>query len=263
MTAHAGKPLEERIKRRVRREVNLIERALADRRHLHRSVHEARKAIRRLRALLALVEERLPAVTAADGELQRLGDSLSRLRDAQVTLGTAQGLVRDAVPSDAVLGWLRLRRDALVERVLRRDPDFVRRRSLLRACRRALHVVEWDQVEVDDLHGALRKSNRRVMKAEHKAMKDPTPEHLHRWRRRLRRMRMQLEIVRALAPDAVRDGHDMIDGKPVRVLHKQSDRLGKRQDLEHLDAVLRCMPMNFERELLLHEIKRQLQKKLQ
>ena len=252
--------MQDRINRRIRLELRAVRRALADRRHPHRAVHEARKAIRRLRALLALAARRLDAIGIMDRELQRLGDSLSRLRDAQVALETAETIAsQEPASSQNVVRWLAARRDHMLERALRRDPDFTRRQTLLDACARALETVAWSDLEDHDLHEALRHSRKRLKKAERKAERDPSPAHLHRLRRRARRLRMQLELLRAVAPDLEPETlRGETPGKAIRILHKQGNRLGQRQDKEHLADVLERMPMTFEREVMRRRIEREL-----
>lgn len=260
MKSSARGTLQARINRRVRLELRAVRCALADRRHPHRAVHEARKAIRRLRALLALAVRRLEAIEVVDRELRRLGDSLSRLRDAQVALETAEAIAsQEPASAQNVVHWLAERRDHMLERALRRDPDFARRQMLLDACTRALETVAWSELEDDDLHEALRHSRKRLKKAERKAERDPSPEHLHRLRRRARRLRMQLELLRTLVPDFHPETlHGETPGKAIRILHKQSNRLGQRQDKEHLADVLERMPMTFEREVMRRRIEREL-----
>jgi len=263
MKPSARGTLQDRITRRIRLELRAVRRALADRHHPHRAVHEARKAIRRLRALLALAARRLEAVGIVDRELQRLGDSLSRLRDAQVALETAETIAsQEPASSQNVVHWLAERRDRMLERALGRDPDFTRRQTLLDACAHALDLVVWSDLEDDDLRDALRHSRKRLKKAERKAERDPSPEHLHRLRRRARRLRMQLELLRAVAPDLDPQAlYGEPRGKAIRALHKQSNRLGQRQDKQHLADVLERMPMTFEREVMRRRIERELKER--
>lgn len=263
MKPEAGESLPKRIGARVRREGRLIQRALRDRRHPHRSVHEARKAIRRLRALLALLQTRQASAALAevDGRLQRLGDSLSLLRDAQVAVETAQRFARHGPDASRqqVIAWLIQRRDGLLARALRRDHDFAFRQALLHHCMRVLDDMDWDPVGKRELRDALHRSQRRVDKAARKAREAPSAEHIHRWRRRLRRLRMQLEILRGIAPGLVHGEDHAASGKHIRALRKESDRLGRLQDLQALHRLIRRMPATFDREILLRRIVRQIE----
>ena len=70
---------------------------------------------------------------------------------------------------------------------------------------------------------------------------------------------MQLELLRAVAPALEPETlHGETPGKAIRTLHKQSNRLGQRQDKEHLADVLERMPMTFEREVMRRRIEREL-----
>ena len=90
MPARATQQLGERARLLAREECRAIGRALAAKRRIHTGIHDARKAIRRLRSLLALVEARIPEATPIDQQLERLGDGLSHLRDAHVVVETAR-----------------------------------------------------------------------------------------------------------------------------------------------------------------------------
>ncbi|HEL3804752.1 TPA: CHAD domain-containing protein, partial [Stenotrophomonas maltophilia] len=67
-------------------------------------------------------------------------------------------------------------------------------------------------------------------------------EGVHRWRRRARRLRMQLELLKdmKLRPGRSREGPE--HGKAARSLHHLSDRLGDMQDLRLLRNLVRAMP---------------------
>ena len=76
----------------MRREVACIDRALGLQQGLDASVHEARKAIRRLRALLGLCRGQFDGLDDIGGRLQAIGRGLSVLRDAQASIDTARKL---------------------------------------------------------------------------------------------------------------------------------------------------------------------------
>lgn len=257
MKPENGESLDKRTRTHIRREGRLISQALRDRRHLHRSIHEGRKAIRRLRALLELLDtENSPELARVDRNLQRLGRSLSRLRDAHVAVETAELFARHgpSTSSNHVINGLIQRRDELVGRSLRRDGDFALRQSLLHNCMHVLDGLHWGEVSQRHLRDALHRSQRRATKAAMKARDAPSPEHIHRWRRRLRRLRMQLEILRDIAPSIVHGEGRAEKGRHVRELHKQSDRLGQLQDMEALRRLLNRMPATPERDVMLRRV---------
>ncbi|MBH1731541.1 CHAD domain-containing protein, partial [Stenotrophomonas maltophilia] len=88
------------------------------------------------------------------------------------------------------------------------------------------------------------RTRRRVRKAATRATHGGTNdiEGVHRWRRRARRLRMQLELLKdmKLRPGRSREGPE--HGKAARSLHHLSDRLGDMQDLRLLRNLVRAMP---------------------
>lgn len=225
------------------KECAAILRALASRRHIHVSIHGARRAIRRLRALLFLVQERLEDAAAIDRKLERLGDSLSALRDAHVMVDTAEGLAARGKTKQwaAAIHRLLRRRYGLVQRALARDPDFRRRRRVIERAARQLGDLAWHKLKAADVRQALERSCRRVAKAEARARTDPVPANLHRWRRRVRKLRMQMEALARIEPDLAKDAAKESASKNAKALHKLSDQLGAFQDKQMLRNVLRRM----------------------
>lgn len=235
--------LAQRMQAAVHKECAAILRALASRHHIHVSIHGARKAIRRLRALLSLAEDRLHDAASIDRKLERLGDSLSTLRDAHVMVDTADGLAARGKPKQWATAIARLerRRDGLIQRALARDVDFRRRRRVVERIARQLGDLPWHKLEATDLRRALEHSCHRVAKAEARARAEPLPANLHRWRRRVRKLRMQMEALARIEPDIAQDAAKEPAGKATKALHKLSDRLGTFQDQQMLRNVLQRM----------------------
>lgn len=211
--------------------------AREDRRH--DGVHRVRKAIRSLRAVLALAHETLgePAVPI-DRALQQLARSLSKLRDSHVAVATARSLatgVEKQVWLD-VAARLDTRCEQRLARTLAQDPGFAKRRARMARISKALAALPWNRVERRSLEHALVEGELRVAKVERKARKEMTAKRLHRWRRRARRLRMQVDAMRRIE----------VRSKPLRKmrqervgqLKKRTDLLGRRQDLEVLAQML-------------------------
>ena len=114
----------------ARKEIVRIDRALAGEHSDGSAVHEARKAIRRLRSLLGLCEARLDGVANVDGRLRALGRSLSALRDAQVSVDTAVQMAHrhGADVWQPAVDRLEARRLKIVAAALAKDAGFARRR---------------------------------------------------------------------------------------------------------------------------------------
>lgn len=243
MSSRTASELAEKMRAKVRRECAAILLALASRHRVHLSIHRARKAIRRLRALLLLVDCRLAEAAAIDRVLERLGDSLSTLRDAHVIIATAETLAaRDTSKQwGPAIDRLVQRRDALFQRTLARDIDFHRRRAGVERVARQLDDMAWDRVKPTDIQQRLAHSSQRVAKAEARAKADPTPQNLHRWRRRVRKLRMQIEALSEIEPEIVQKAVKESASKKLKDLHRLSDQLGALRDGQMLRNVLRRM----------------------
>lgn len=228
----------------VQEECLAIANALASRSDIHVGVHSARKAIRRLRAVLALFATDEQPLQRTDRALQRLGRGLSALRDAHVLVETAQSLQADA-PSPgwaSVITHLRARRDRLLQRARAQDPGFQKKRRAVQRVGLELDAQRWERVRKGDLRRALARSQRRAKKAAARARDSDDLEALHDWRRRVRRLRMQLEVMARLDGGLVKDHAGSDSGKHAKGLRRLSDALGREQDLRLLRNQIRAMP---------------------
>jgi CHAD domain-containing protein len=240
MASKAARELAEKTHHMARDECRAIARALSAKRRIHPAIHDARKGIRRLRALLALVEHRIPEAETIDRSLERLGDGLSSTRDAHVVVDTARRVAgshrKRWQPAIEALSALR---DARLERLLASDPGFLKRRALLRRLEAQLEFLDWSKLRLEDFTTGIEHSQRRVETAEKRAAMEPSPENTHRWRRRVRRMRFQLEALGRVSPRTLNTFSRKHPSRSPKVLHKLGDALGDRRDEFMLEAALR------------------------
>lgn len=251
---------------------DIDEQLSASRKHPHRAVHEVRKAVRRFRSVLALCGDAAPeAFERIDRRVRRIGKALSALRDAHVLVGTVAAVRRrDARAAiwNELDALVVAQRAALLKRALADDPEFraVRRRV-------ARLSAELTRIEIDGVTGAtiaraLDDSAARVTRAERKARHSTRTMIQHRWRRRVRRLRLQLEGLQAIADDPQTSVEarveaqwilaDAVDRMPsAATLAVLADRLGRQQDLARLRAVVREHDELADRELMLQALKRQ------
>lgn len=225
----------------------------------HTGVHEARKAMRRLRSVLAFGRGVFgDAWRALDRAVRRHNRALSRLRDAHAVLGSAARLRRE---SDAGLhaDWslaikpLRQQRDRLLTRSLREDPDLGAYRQVLICMIEDVTALPWSQLRAEQVERGLKISLKRVAEAEREARRRPDAERRHGLRRRLRRLRMQWNAVRALARSAERPELARCMRGVLKRLHgdlpkrsqlqRRSDALGWEQNLRVLDEALRDLDL--------------------
>lgn len=201
----------------------------------HGGIHQARKALRRVRAILALGRGRLgPRRRGLAAQIGRLGRGLSALRDAGALVETIERLKRSeaeiAIVFAASVVAARSRRDALLERELARDPALGRRCTRIAAWHTRLSRLPWAAVRQRTLRKALARSLERVAQAQQRTRAESaTDEDWHLLRRRLRRLRQQHSVLEELAPALLKDAPPS---------DQRAERLGEAQD----DALLlaRC-----------------------
>ncbi|MDQ0008055.1 CHAD domain-containing protein [Luteibacter jiangsuensis] len=228
------------------RECRMAMRALADAKRRHRGVHEARKAIRRLKSLLALAAEPFAeSLPSIDATLGRLATGLSPLRDAYVAVNMARTVAGPA-PSPEwqhAIDALEHRSEGRLATVLAKDPRFLKRRRELRDLAGVIEALPWQEVDRDTVERAIARTERRVAKAQKRASHKPSPVNLHRWRRRARRLRMQLDAWRkALKATGKSSHHHARQSKAAaNAMSKLSDALGAKQDLRALRTALRSL----------------------
>jgi CHAD domain-containing protein len=207
---------------------------------VHLGIHQGRKSLRRARAALALGGPALqPAVASIDRAIRSACRSLSRERDAQAVIDTLKTLADPhcGLPaSDLRLsaGLLRKRRDAMLASRMGRDPDLAGLRVRLARIGARCARLPWERVEARHVHDALARSLRRCGKAEQRALKGlgGNPELLHRWRRRLRRLRQQIAALQKLTG---------LDWSEYAATPDPADALSEAQDLTVLAAILRSL----------------------
>ena len=242
-----------------------VVRSLAQRRNRHTAIHRTRKAIRRLRSILALCSQGLgQRVKVIDKRLKQLGVSLSDLRDAHVAVTTAQKLATGTEHESWLVLASRLaaRRDALLAQTLADDQDFASWRKQIDELTAAVAVLPWHCLKEKHLIEGMAQSAHRLAKAEGAAGREPGVVNTHRWRRRLRRLRMQYQAMSEAqknAPSwAVPAG--LRRHASLHHLARLSDRLGGLQDLQRLEAFLKgqdaALPWTLMRRRLRSEIKR-------
>jgi len=199
---------------------------------LHAGVHRARKAIRRIRALLVLAAE----VLDRDGRrlerrLRRVNRGMSELRDAHALVEILDRLLLTTRDHDARRLLRRLRRTAAKRRArLSRSPRLARKvddaRAALKGLRSAVAELDWASLPPSALTAALTAAEMRMSVARTQALSTGADADWHRWRRRVR-TRLQQQRASALAGVGV--GVSRYD-------QSLADQMGAMQDLSLLLA---------------------------
>jgi CHAD domain-containing protein len=232
----------------------------ASKRRLSEAVHETRKRIKRLRASVRLSRDAIgePAYARENAELRAAGRRLSGSRDAKVLVDTLEDLCErfgDELPAGATL-TLRLRleneRDHAEERLRDDGADTDAVLAALRDASARTAAWRFDDDDFDALAPGLRRIYARGRKRMRAARKDPSPEHLHAWRKRVKDLWHASQIVRAADPKRMK--------RLGRRAHALADVLGDANDLHVLRVYVKTHPQVFpaddERQALLAIIDR-------
>jgi CHAD domain-containing protein len=197
----------------------------------HEGVHQARKALRRTRAALALGRKRLGnRGKRVDADLASLCRGLSPLRDAQALVETLERLVATAPePLRSELPGLirqaRDRREQRLAKVLNRDPGLERRRARVKALAGRLARLDWTCIDERSVAAAVAHSERRLTAARDSTARYPGEDaRWHTLRRRLRRLHQQHNLLRRIAP-AWRVVAHATTGEATRLGEAQDDAL--------------------------------------
>jgi CHAD domain-containing protein len=218
------------------KECRPLERALAQRKGRQDGIHVARKSSRRLRSLITFLRSVSGRRTAAlDKDLKQLAGGLSSLRDAHMAARTARLLAttHQAALTPSLLNALEDRSKALLKQALEKDPDWRRRRTKAHRIVTAMTRLPWQQIDAVEVIKVLKRSHRRVEKAKEKALEQRSMPAYHRWRRRARKLRYQLEFVHKIrrAMDMTKERAQQYDDC-LKDLRLTIDQLGWRQDFD-------------------------------
>jgi CHAD domain-containing protein len=170
------------------------------RRDRGRAIHSVRKAIKRLRALLRSLRVAFPKklFREEDRRLAEAGRKISPLRDVHVQLRTL-GRLRAA--DDPAGG--KTRRD-----LLRRQESFARKIPALRTAVRQMlgrsrgTIGSWplNKTTPLTLAAGLKRVYKQGRSAFKTARKNPVPENLHEWRKKVKALGFGFELIECLVP---------------------------------------------------------------
>lgn len=190
-------------------------------------VHAMRKTVKKLRGLLRLVRPVFPEASAENAILRDAGRGLSDLRDAAVQLATLEGLTQD-VPEDRRARLLAPFQEAAAhhdaQAAPHRLPAFAAAMASLRDRSEGWTLDHDDWEALEPGLSATWAAARRALKA---ARRDPVPDNLHEWRKRVKDHWYQARLLRPLWPRLM-DPH-------IAAADELGDLLGQVNDL----AVLR------------------------
>jgi CHAD domain-containing protein len=213
------------------------------------AVHEARKDLKKLRAVLRLVRDELgPDVYRSENARFRdAGRELAGARDAEVKLTTLDALAErcdDDFPRADVrplIEVLAQERDTLIRRLEADDqPDGPRALAAASVSSGRAAIADWP-LRTDGwalVEPGLKRSYRRGRRRLADVREDASDENVHEWRKRVKDLWYHLRLVRNVWPEVV--------GTTSEEAHELADLLGDHHDLAVLaeDIAGRELPQN-------------------
>jgi len=232
-----SKDLDDDIKRIAREQIDRALEAVQDS-NGGRGVHDARKRLKMLRALVRLVRDPLgPGCYAAENHSYRTaGRRLSALRDADVLVSTLKRL-STALHREQQGAVRRIRTHLTRQRAEHRSAlaettAFVR--TTLHDARRRIDGWPLESLSTADLLDGLSTSYKRGRRAFRAAVADPEDEPLHEWRKRAKDLWYHLRLLRDAWPE--------LNEKWTDEAHRLSDLTGDDHDLAVLMQSIRSLP---------------------
>jgi CHAD domain-containing protein len=222
------------------------------------SIHEARKDLKKVRAVVSLVRVELgdDLYREENGRYRDAGRRLGRSRDAEVKVETLNPLRErygQDLPLDLLAAWLLAlegERDEIAGRLSGEQGE-----SALAEARTAIaggreEIPRWplDDDSWQLVEAGLLRSYRRGRRAMKSACADPTGENVHEWRKRTKDLWYQLRILR--------DAWRPVLAETADQAHQLADLLGAHHDLTVLDEDLSGRELAGDREAVTDVIER-------
>jgi CHAD domain-containing protein len=241
----SGETIPENVKRIAREEVESAARQLSKATAATRdtAIHEARKSLKKTRAILRLVRPELQSTFDTENKrLRGIGRRLSEFRDAQVMIETFDALKREY--GDRMSGRTF---DSIRRELLRRKRVSQNNGRIAAAIKRAGAMLNTEAGRVnrwplhadgfDAIAPGLISAYRQGRKAMEAARKDSTPENAHEWRKRVKDHWYHVRLLEGLWTD-VMTGYE-------KSLKDLETWLGEHHNLEVLREKLAAEPESF------------------
>jgi CHAD domain-containing protein len=206
----------------------------ASKRKLAGAVHDARKSFKRLRATVRLARGAIgdDRYRAENTAFRGAGRRLSGVRDASVLIETLDAVEKtsgDDLPTGATARLRRRLEDDRKQAInsLKGDDALLAAVTAdIEAARTRVAMWTFESEGLDALEPGLDRIYRRGRKAMKRAEADPTNEHLHEWRKRVKDLWHAEQILRPAAPKKIK--------KRAKRTHSLADLLGDDHDLAEL-----------------------------
>lgn len=248
-----GRNVGEELRRIARNELRRASASLGGSAALSK-VHDARKRVKKVRAVVKLMSEADDGPWAkSDRTLRTAGRLLSDLRDTDALVETLDSLHKRYPKRLSAASYRAIRRQLTARRaeamkVASDQRHLTSAAKKLEKVRRSAKTWHVPSIKPSELPGLLRESFRASRKAMRIAARKRQPEAVHDWRKRLKTLWYHLRLVTSLAADP---------GHRIRSLRSLERLLGDDHNLEVLSATIaddresgRQMPAD-RRELIL------------
>jgi len=245
---HRHEPLAKEVRRIARGQIDTACRALESQENPDGAFHEARKVLKKLRALLQLVAPEF-GPTQLKREKARFRDAarlLAPVRDAQVRVKTLDALLHGAEFAAEEFAQVRHDLQAMADQKIR-HADLATRRAveILRQARASVQRWPLADLKWKPIQREIQRSYRKGRKALQRYQRKPTPETFHTWRKHLKETCYHLRIVRNLLPETA---------KQIDALKELGELAGNAQDLTVLRKTLPTHKAGVQTALLIREI---------
>jgi CHAD domain-containing protein len=245
----AGKPVAEEIKRIVCQEIASAIRHLSGKSAAHKeeAIHEARKSIKKIRAILRLVRPQLGRIYRQENQtLRDAGRRLSQIRDAAAMVEVFDELVvkfRDDLQTHAWAGIRRGLEDSKRE-VEAAAIDSIQQHAITALRRVDRHVNNWP-LSQDGFQTGLEKTYRQGRRALAGVQRNPTAENYHQFRKRVKDHWYHIRLLGNLnaREDSLRnlqtwlgDDHNLV--LLQQKLEHEPENFGEQREIELFQALI-------------------------
>lgn len=251
----AGESVSKGIKRIATEQIDkaIADLSVKDETSVDEAVHQARKRLKKTRAVVRLVRDRLgkKVYKQENARYRDIGRKLANLRDAKVQIVTLDNLTAHFGNTVGEEAFTDIRRELQVD--YRREYQRVLNKGIIISVKNELkdaktQINNW-KIKSSGWK-AIDKSLKRVYKRGDKgldtAMSEPTPENLHDWRKRVKYLRYHLSILRPIWSEMMEEWIDRT--------HDLSDYLGEDHDLAVLQEFVSNQPKRFDRQNTLESL---------
>jgi CHAD domain-containing protein len=206
---------------------------------VHVSIHEIRKSIKRIRAVLRLIREEIGYSSYYRENLfyRDLSRSISDIRTHDVLLHTLEGLKSDmAAPNTReafapIIDSINVERKKLLSGMLSRDRLLQDLSSRFMEARKRIHELSIEQDGFEVFSGGFYRTYRQGKNYLKSARKNHNMHLMHNMRKRTKYLWYQVEIIRPIYPGPLKAFSSSLENI--------SEKLGQYHDLSELSSFLK------------------------